>query len=120
MVDKAQFTEAFTNFLNHLSLKYSDDKEIRETVRQFRFIVKTNPRYVRTQIKMLLIDPFREHIVNNNYDGMHEHFLTMDRSYFGDNYTSLSNIIAKHSSNLTVDDKNAIMSLMRNMNDSLK
>lgn len=117
---KPLFPEAFANFLTHLGLKYSDDKEIRETVRQFRFVAKTNPKYVRTQIKMLLIDPFREHIEQNNYDGMHAHFLTMERSYFGDYYATLSNIIAKHSANLAADDKGAIMALMRGMNDALK
>ena len=117
---KPQFAEAFASFLNHLGLKYGDDKEIKETVRQFRFVAKTNPKYVRTQIKMLLIDPFRAHIEADDYDGMHEHFLTMERSYFGDYYATLSNIIAKHSSNLSAGDKGAIMAHMRAMNDSLK
>ena len=112
----ATFSEAVGNLLDLALGIYPHDKELKASTQQLRFALRTNPKYVRIQIKTYLIDILRNPINDMNYVEMIKQFRTTPPAKFGDHYPVFNKLISSDRE-LNENESSTLMTKLKQLHD---
>ena len=112
----ATFSEAVGDVLEFALGIYPNDKELRASIQQLRFALRTNPKYVRIQIKTYLIDILRSPINDMNYEEMIKQFRATPPTMFGDHYPVFNKLISSDRE-LNASETTTLMTKLKKLHD---